>query len=336
MKIVSIKSKLPVVENHREEICGENEIMIKLKACGICGSDIGNIFENSSKPTNKIGHEISGVISEIGGKIKEYKVGERVILNHHCPCEECHFCLHGNETMCEKFTEQIEPCGLAEKFKISNWIIEKKGIFKIPEKMSFNEATMIEPLACCLRSWNKIQIQKKDSVMIFGFGLIGIFHSIIANQKQLETIIIENNDFRKEFGKNEKLSHSFLNFKNTEFEKYNGEMDLCIIANHDITCLNVAVKVLRKGGTILFFGEPRANSTIKLDMSLIYSKEIKIITSYSATNKDFIHAMEFILKNGIDLSKFITHEFKIENAEEGIKIAKEGKKRIKVIISANK
>ena len=253
MKIVSIKSKLPVVENHREEICDENEIMIKLKACGICGSDIGNIFENSSKPTNKIGHEISGIISEIGGKIKEYKVGERVILNHHCPCEECHFCLHGNETMCEKFTEQIEPCGLAEKFKISNWIIEKKGIFKIPEKMSFNEATMVEPLACCLRSWNKIQIQKKDSAMIFGFGLIGMFHSIIANQKQLETIIIENDDFRKEFGKNEKLSHSFLNFKNTEFEKYDEEMDLCIIANHDIACLNVAVKVLRKGGTILFF-----------------------------------------------------------------------------------
>ena len=336
MKIVSIKSKLPVVENHREEICDENEIMIKLKACGICGSDIGNIFENSSKPTNKIGHEISGVISEIGGKIKEYKVGERVILNHHCPCEECYFCLHGNETMCEKFTEQIEPCGLAEKFKISNWIIEKKGIFKIPEKMSFNEATMIEPLACCLRSWNKIQIQKKDSVMIFGFGLIGIFHSIIANQKQLETIIIENNDFRKEFGKNEKLSHSFLNFKNTEFEKYNGEMDLCIIANHDIACLNVAVKVLRKGGTILFFGEPRANSIVKLDMSLIYSKEIKIITSYSATNKDFFNAMKFISKNKINLKKFISHEFKIEDAVKGIKIAKEGKKRIKVIITANK
>jgi len=336
MKIVSIKSKLPVVENHEEETYDENEIIIKLKACGICGSDIGNIFENSSKPTSKIGHEISGIISEIGSKIKDYEIGERVILNHHCPCEECYFCLHGNETMCKKFTEQIEPCGLAEKLKISKWIIEKKGIFKIPEKMSFNEATMIEPLACCLRSWNKIEIQKKDTVMIFGFGLIGIFHSIIANQKQLETIIVEKDNFRKEFGKREKLSHNFLNFKNTEFEKYNEEINLCIIANHDIACLNVAVKVLKKGGTILFFGEPRANSIIKLDMSLIYSKEIKIITSYSATNKDFINAMEFISKNNIGLSKFITHEFKIENAEEGIKIAKDGKNRIKVIISANK
>tara|TARA_B110000438_G_scaffold45787_1_gene45914 strand:+ start:173 stop:1183 length:1011 start_codon:yes stop_codon:yes gene_type:complete len=335
MKIVSIKGKLPIVENHQEERCDENEIIIKLKACGICGSDIGNIFENSSKPTTKIGHEISGVISEIGNKIKDYKIGERVIVNHHCPCEKCYFCIHGNQTMCEKFTAQIEPCGLAEKFKISSWIIEKKGIFKIPKKMSFNEATMIEPLACCLRSWNKIQIQKKDVVMIFGFGLIGIFHSIIANQKQLETIVVEKDNFRKEFGEKEGLSHSFLNFKNIEFEKYNEKINLCIIANHDIACLNVAVKVLKKGGTILFFGEPRINSTIKLDMSLIYSKEIKIITSYSATNKDFIDAMKFISKNNIDLSKFITHEFKIENAEEGIKVAKDGKNRIKVIISAN-
>ena len=336
MKIVSIKSKLPLVENHPEEICNEKEMIIKLKACGICGSDIGNIFQTSSKPTTKIGHEISGVISKIGNRIKDYKIGDKVIVNHHCPCEKCYFCLHGNETMCEKFTEEIEPCGLAEKFKISNWIIEKKGIFKIPEKMSFNEATMIEPLACCLRSWKKIEIQQKDSVMIFGFGLIGIFHSIISNQKELKTIIVDDDKFRKQFGKNEKLGQKFLNFKNTEFKKYNEEVDLCIVANHDTSCLNVAVKVLRKGGTILFFGEPRANSKIELDMSLIYSKEIKIITSYSATNKDFVDAMKFVSKNNINLKKFITHEFKIEDAEEGIKVAKEGKKRIKVIISANK
>lgn len=336
MKVVSIRSKLPIVENQQEESCGENEIIIKLKACGICGSDIGNIFEKSARPTHKIGHEISGIISEIGKKINGYQIGEKVIINHHCPCEKCYFCLHGNETMCKKFTEEINPCGLAEKFKISNWIIKKKGIFKIPKKMSFNEATMIEPLACCLRSWKKIHVQKNDSIMIFGFGLIGIFHSIIAKQKGLKTIIVDDDDFRKKFGENEELSENFVNFKNTEFKKYNEEIDLCIIANHDISCINVAVNVLRKGGTILFFGEPRANSIIKLDMSLIYSKEIKIITSYSATNNNFFDAMDFISKNNINLKKFVTHEFKIEDAVKGIKIAKEGKKRIKVIITANK
>jgi L-iditol 2-dehydrogenase len=336
MKVVTIKSNLPVVESHPEKICDENEIIIKLKACGICGSDIGNIFEKSAKPTHKIGHEISGTISHIGKKIKGYEIGERVIINHHCQCENCHFCLHGNETMCERFTEEIEPCGLAEKIKISNWIIEKKGIFKIPEKISLNEATMIEPLACCLRSWNKIHVQNKDSVMIFGFGLIGIFHSIIANQKGLKITIVDNDEFRKEFGKKEKLAENFLNFKNIEFKKFEEQIDLCIIANHDISCIDVAVNTLRKGGTILFFGEPRANSIIKLNMSVIYSKEIKIVTSYSATNNDFFNAMDFISNNNINLNKFITHEFKIDNAVEGIKIAKEGEKRIKVIITANK
>ena len=336
MKVVSIKSKVPVIENHEEETCGEDEIIVKLKACGICGSDIGNIFEKSSKPTHKIGHEISGIVSEIGKKIKDYQIGERIIINHHCQCENCHYCLHGNETMCEKFTEEIEPCGLAEKFKISNWIIQKKGIFKIPEKMSFSEATMIEPLACCLRSWKKIHIQKNDSIMIFGFGLIGIFHSLIAKQNGLKTTIVDDDDFRKKIGEDEKLGQNFLNFKNTEFKKYDEVIDLCIIANHDLACVNVAVNVLRKGGTILFFGEPRANSIVKLDMSLIYSKEIKIITSYSATNKDFFDAIKFISKNNINLKKFVTHEFKIEDAVKGIKIAKEGKKRIKVIITANK
>ena len=336
MKVVSIKSKVPVIENHEEETCGEDEIIVKLKACGICGSDIGNIFEKSSKPTHKIGHEISGIVSEIGKKIKDYQIGERIIINHHCQCENCHYCLHGNETMCEKFTEEIEPCGLAEKFKISNWIIQKKGIFKIPEKMSFSEATMIEPLSCCLRSWKKIHTQKNDSVMIFGFGLIGIFHSLIAKQNGLKTTIVDDDDFRKKIGEDEKLGQNFLNFKNTEFKKYDEVIDLCIIANHDLACVNVAVNVLRKGGTILFFGEPRANSIIKLDMSLIYSKEIKIITSYSATNNNFFEAMDFISKNNINLKKFVTHEFKIEDAVKGIKIAKEGKKRIKVVITANK
>lgn len=335
MKVVSIKEKVPVLENYKEGMCGDDEIIIQLKACGICGSDIGNIFEKSSKPTHKIGHEISGIISQTGKKIKDYEIGERVIINHHCQCDNCHYCLHGNETMCEKFTEEIEPCGLAEKFKISNWIIEKKGIFKIPEKISFNEATLIEPLACCLRSWKKIHVQKNDSIMIFGFGLIGIFHSVIAKQKGLKTTIVEKDDFRKKFGKNEKLGQDFINFKNMELKKFQEKIDLCIIANHDISCINEAVNVLRKGGTILFFGEPRANSIIKLDMSLIYSKEIKIITSYSATNDDFFNAIKFISKNQINLKKFISHEFNIDDAVEGIKIAKEGKKRIKVIITAN-
>ncbi len=338
MKIVSIESNLPILKNHPELICGEKEIIVKLKACGICGSDIGNIFGDSSKPTKKIGHEISGIISKVGGNVKNWKVNDKVIINHHCPCGQCHICLHGNETMCEKFTEEIDPCGLAEYFKISNWIVKKGGIFKIPEKMSFKEATLIEPFACCLRSWNKIEIKKDDSIMIFGFGIIGIFHSIIAKGQKLKRIIVDYDDFRLNFGKEEGYGEQFIAIENLnegKLEKYNEKMDLCIIANSDISCLNHAIKIVRRGGTILFFGEPKVDSRIKVDLSIIYSKEIKIITSYSATNNDFIKSMEFISKNNINLNKFITHDIKFEEAEKAINIAKDGKNRIKVIVSAN-
>ena len=129
VKIISINANLPILKNHPEPICNDDEIIIKLKACGICGSDIGNIFEDSSKPTKKIGHEISGIVSEVGNNVNGLKIGDRVIVNHHCSCQKCYLCLHGNETMCEQFTEEIEPCGLAEKFKVSNWVIKKGGIF---------------------------------------------------------------------------------------------------------------------------------------------------------------------------------------------------------------
>ena len=200
--------------------------------------------------------------------------------------------------------------------------------------MSFKEATLIEPLACCLRSWKKIEISRDDRVMIFGFGTIGIFYSIIANLKKIKTIIVDDDEYRKNFGQKEKFGDYFFSINDVTPEKIEN-VDLCIVANSDLSCLNTAINVVRKGGTILFFGEPRANFTIEADLSIIYSKEIKIITSHSATNIDFINSMEFILKNNINLNKFITHEMKFEDTEKAINIARAGKNRIKVIVSAN-
>ena len=338
MKIVSIESHFPVLKNHTELTCGDKEIIVKLEACGICGSDIGNIYEDSSKPTEKIGHEISGIIDEVGKNVCELKIGDRIIVNHHCPCQKCHFCLHGNETMCEKFTEEISPCGLAERFLVSNWIIKNGGIFKIQDEISFKEATLIEPLACCLRSWKKVNVKKNDSVMIMGFGSIGILHSIIGNEKKIRLVIVDIDDFRLDFGKQQKLGEDFVNTKNSNFEelrKFYGKMDLCIIANSDISCLEKAIKVVRKGGTILFFGEPKSNAIANIDLSEIYSKEIKITSSYSATNQDFLESMKFFSENKNKFKKIITHEFSFENALNAIKLVKEGKNRIKVIITAN-
>lgn len=333
MKIVSVESNQPILKEQPEPICGEDEIIVELKSCGICGSDIGNIFDISSKPTEKIGHEISGQVLEIGKNIDSWKIGDRIIVNHHCPCKNCHLCTHGNETMCDKFTEEIEPCGLAQKFVISGWILKNGGIFKIPEQRSFKDATLVEPFACCFRAWKKINVQKNDSVMIFGFGTIGIFHSIIAEKKGLHRIIVDYDKFRIGFGKKEQIGEEFIDSNKKLLEKFDSEVDLCIIANPDVSCISEAIKVVRKGGSILFFGEPKKNSKVRIDMSEIYSKEITILSSYSATNEDFKNSIEFLTKNQDRFSKLISHEFSFQNALKAIKLAKDGENRIKVVVS---
>lgn len=126
--------------------------------------------------------------------------------------------------------------------------------------------------------------------MILGFGTIGIFHSIIARKKELNVVIVDNNNFRLEFGKQERLAKNFVNISDSDFRgfgKFYEKIDLCIIANSDVLYLNEAIKVVRKGGTILFFGEPKANATVSIDFSEIYFKEIRIISSYSAINLNF-------------------------------------------------
>jgi len=333
MKIVSVKSNLPILKELPDPICGDNEIIVELKSCGICGSDIGNIFNISSKPTEKIGHEISGKVLEIGKNVNLLKTGDRVIVNHHCSCNNCYFCMHGNETMCDKFTEEIEPCGLAQKFVISSWILKNKGVFKIPEQVTFKDATLVEPFACCLRAWKKVNVQKNDSVMIFGFGTIGIFHSIIAKKRGLHRIIIEHDKFRINFGKKEKIGEEFFSSHKDLVQKFDSKIDLCIIANPDVSCISKAIKVVRKGGSILFFGEPKENSKVRVDMSEIYSKEITLTSSYSATNEEFISSIEFLVGNQDKFSKVVSHEFSFENALEAIELAKNGDNRIKVVVS---
>ena len=332
MKIVSVELNQPILKEYPDPICGEDEVIVELGSCGICGSDIGNIFEISSKPTKKIGHEISGKILEIGKNVNSLKIGDRVIVNHHCPCKNCHFCAHGNDTMCEKFTEEIEPCGFAQKFVISSWILKNGGIFKIPEQISFKDATLVEPFACCLRAWKKVNVQKDDSIMIFGFGTIGIFHSIIAGKKKLHRVIVDHDKFRIDFGRKEGIGDEFFD-SNKELEKFDSKMDLCIIANPDVSCVSEAIKVVRKGGSILFFGEPKENSKVVVDMSEIYSKEITLLSSYSATNEDFKNSIEFVVENQDRFSKLISHEFSFQNALKAIKLAKDGENRVKVVVS---
>lgn len=336
--------KVAVLESHGlqlEEIpkleCGENEILVKLKVCGICGSDLGNIFGKSCKPTTKLGHEISGIVSKVGSKVKNFEIGNRVFVHHNCSCNKCHYCLHGNQTMCSRFTNEVIPCGFAEEILVSKWIIEQGGVFKIPDNVSFEEAALLEPLACCIKAWKKFSFLKNDSVAIFGFGPIGALHALLARMFGMKKIFcIDVNHFRLDFCASQKIGTSIISDKsgfNTILKKTNMRgVDIVIIATSDFSTINQAVKLVRKGGTILIFGEPNFREIVTIDMSQICTKEISLLTSYSASNNDVKDAQKLVEKKIVNVGQLITHEFSIKQIIDAISYAKFGSNKMKIIV----
>ena len=185
MKTAFVKepSTISVDETEKPAI-RPGDILVQMHACGICGSDLEKVFGQYGKPSMRLGHEPAGIVIEVGSNVSEFKKGDRVFTHHHVPCYSCHLCKHGNETMCEKYSEtNLLPCGLSEEYVVSEWHVSHGGVLKIPESVTFEEAAMIEPLACCVRAWTKYDYQEGDSVAIFGVGPTGMMHVMISQAK---------------------------------------------------------------------------------------------------------------------------------------------------------
>lgn len=334
----SKEGHLTKLKEKSEPINEDTSLTVKLEACGICGSDLGNIFGDSTKPTEKIGHEISGTIVSKGQNVNNFEVGDRVFVHHHASCDECYFCKHGNQTMCEKFVDSLEPCGLSEKFLVPTWILKKDAILKIPDSMTFEEAALIEPLACCVRALKKISFSDNDSVLIFGAGSIGAMHGMLAKFFGMKQIyFIDPNETKLDFIEKNNIGIP-LRFSGEQTQKLilgqtnNRGVDLAIIATSNMTIIKDATNLVRKGGTILLFGEPNKDAKIDLDFSTVYSKEISIIPTYAASMNDVKQAFDLINKKQINVEQLITHQFPLSELNQALQQAQSGVNSMKVII----
>jgi L-iditol 2-dehydrogenase len=318
---------------------GKGDILVKMQACGVCGSDLEKIYGKYTQSSMKLGHEPSGIIIEVGKDVVDFKKGERVFVHHHVPCYACHYCLHGNETMCKKYSEtNLFPCGLAEEFIVPEWNVLHGGVIKIPDTLSFEEGAMIEPLACCLRSWNKIRFNKGDSVAIFGMGPTGMMHVMLSKLFGLSDIFcFDINDFRlnfaKKFGVTESIKSSDPEAQNKILSKTeNRGVDLAIIATGNLDAVTQAIEFVRKGGTIVLFGVPTKDAKLSLNMSKVYSKEITITPSYAASDTDTQNALKLILEGKTDVKKIITHKFDLTDSHNALEYAHNGNDSMKIII----
>ncbi len=319
---------------------GEGDILVRMEACGICGSDVEKVFGKYGQPSMRLGHEPAGIISAVGSDVKEFEVGDRVFTHHHVPCYSCHFCKHGNETMCKKYYEtNLSPCGLSEEYLVPKWNVTHGGVLKIPDSMSFEEAAMIEPLGCCVRAWNKLKYRENDSVAIFGVGPTGMMHVMLAKSKKLKPIFcLDVNDYRLNFANRFDVDAA-IRSDNQDKEKIihaateQRGVDIAIVATGNLRALTDAINLVRKGGSVMMFGVPSKGELIQMDMSKVYSKEISLYTSYAASDFDTKEALELIKSSTIDVNKLITHKYSIADSQQAFNHAHTGENAMKIIIT---
>ena len=341
MKAAFVKKESTIsIEEIEKPKLGPGDILVKMESCGICGSDLEKVFGKYGQPSMKLGHEPAGEIIEVGSKVSDFKKGDRVFTHHHVPCYDCHFCNHGNETMCPKYYEtNLSPCGLSEEYVVPEWNVTHGGVLKIPDSMSFDEAAMIEPLACCIRSWNKFSHKKGDSVAIFGVGPTGMMHVMLAKDKGFEKIFcLDVNDFRLDFAKKFQITQTLNSKDSSNKEKILNEtenrgVDIANVATGSLKALDDAIDFVRKGGTIMMFGVPSKGDTMNIDMSKVYSKEITLITSYAASDYDTKEAMELIKSSRADVKSLITHKYSISETQKAFDHAYDGSDAMKIIIT---
>ena len=341
MKSASVKEVSVIsVDDVEKPQLTSGDVLVQMHACGICGSDLEKVFGQYGQPSMRLGHEPSGIILDVGSDVTEFKKGDRVFTHHHVPCYDCHYCNHGNETMCQKYYEtNLSPCGLSEEYVVPAWNVSHGGVLKISDSLSYEEAAMIEPLACCVRAWSKFAYREGDSTAIFGVGPTGMMHVMLAHAKKFSKIFcFDINDFRLDFAKKFNITASISSMdehrKQTILDNTGGQgVDVAIVATSSLKALDDAIDMTRKGGTVMMFGVPSKGAKLDLDMSKIYSKEITLVTSYAASDSDTKEALNLIESSQIDVKQLITHTYSISDSQKAFDHARTGENAMKIIIT---
>ena len=342
-KAVFVKSKRTVsIDELAPPNLGAGDILVRMKACGLCGSDLEKVYGEYGMSSGRLGHEPSGEIVAVGNSVTGLSVGDRVFVHHHVPCYSCYYCLHGDHTMCAMFnSSNIVPCGLSEEILVPEWNISRGGVIRLPESMSFEKAALIEPLACCIRALDKCNIQRGDNVAIFGAGPAGIMHVLLKQSVGCGKIfLLDFNQFRLDLAKIHCEIEFFNNSKQQDVERTvksatnNIGLDISIIATSNPQAIIQAIGLTRRGGKILIFGVPSRGTQVTIDSGKIYSNEFSLIPSYAASEHETNQACTLLDNNRIDADWIITHRFTLEHAREAIICAHEAKNSMKVIITA--
>jgi L-iditol 2-dehydrogenase len=315
---------------------GAGELLLKAIASGICGSDVMEWYRIKKAPL-VLGHEVTGEIAKVGDGVKNYKAGDRVFVSHHVPCNTCRYCLSGHHTACETLHKtNFDPGGFAEYICVPQINVDR-GVYLLPEEISFEDGTLIEPLACVLRGQRLAEIRPGQSVLIIGSGISGLLHVKLARALGAGKIFATDiskyrmNAARK-FGADEVISAK--EDVPERLRKVNDGMlaDKVIVCTGALPAIEQALQSVDRGGTVMFFAPTEPGVSVPLAVDELWRNEVTLKTSYGAGPADIATALELIRTRRVEVHDMITHRLGLAEAGLGFKLVAEARESIKVII----
>jgi L-iditol 2-dehydrogenase len=314
------------------------ELKVWVKACGICGSDLTDWYMEPRAPMF-FGHEPTGVVVEVGEGVHEFKAGDRVFVHHHVPCFVCHFCSRGYFTLCETFKETaLYPGGFAEYIVVPVLNAERDTL-KLPEAISFEEATMIEPIGCCIRGMRRANMRVGDTVVVFGAGFMGLVHVQLARLFGARKVItVDSVDFRLKKALELGADH-VIDYKNESVKEGVGKLNegrgadtvVVSVGYHD--ALREGIEIAEKGATVYLYAPFRPGTMFPFDLYKFFFSEISFVTTYSASPYDTREALALIESGRIEVGKLITHRFPLDRLGEAMQLAKKAGDSLKIVIT---
>jgi len=319
---------------------GQGELLVKVHASGICGSDVMEWYRIKKAP-RVLGHEITGEIVEVGEGVKDYKKGDRVFVSHHVPCNKCYYCLKGSHTACDTLHRtNYDPGGFAEYIRIPKINVDR-GVYILPEGMSYEEGTFIEPLACVVRGQRLAGLKPGQTVLIIGSGISGLIHISLARALGAGKIIATDiSEYRmkaaERFG-----ADAVINAKDDVHKKLlefnnNRLADLVIVCAGALSASTTALNCIDHGGTGLFFAVPEPEVMVPVPMNDMWRNEITLMTSYGASPLDLDIAIKLMQSRRVNLSGMITHKLDFDECGPGFQLVAEAGDSIKVIFEPHK
>lgn len=314
---------------------GPDEVLLRIKACGICGSDVMEWYRIKKAP-RILGHEACGEIVRVGSGVRDWEVGDRVFVSHHVPCYECRYCRAGHHTLCETLRRtNIDPGGFAEFVRVPE-INVRFGLFRLPDGISFDLGTFIEPLGCVIRGQRLVRLREGELVLILGSGISGQLHIRLAKARGATVIATDINDYRKGLARSsgaDLVVDGRDDVTGAIVRDFGRLPDLAIVATAALPAIEQAFTAVDRGGRILFFAPTAPEERLPMPLFDLYFNGTEIYFSYAAARDDLREAIEILERRRITFDDLITHRLPLDKIQQGFELVQQADRSLKVIIN---